>query len=646
MRLAAIFIENHDYDFGGQTINFGGHFYYEVRYGDGKTRIRRTKNENFIDDFIDNTGAVTNVSAIVGNNGSGKTTLINNLIKVLNENYRPGLAFWEDGQQCYLNHFNLSLPKIILEGDWESSIKQTKKQVGTIYYSPFLDHKLGMDGIDISADRYLREDLVNLDSTFDANSKVIISDRLKRADYKRYISFQKSIFSEKISDKYGLFKDDMYKVVFTRHKIDTDTIKGLKFENTPQEFQSFLNDLFLQIREEYDSFDRHVASDEERYELNKNQFKNILLMDIFCLLIKLMERENTFLLEGHFNNKIEMKKVLKNNPDSITKLKYWLSNYHYSKGDKHPLPAKEIITMLDFLYNYLDSLVFSKNGNYLNWSSKSLFFDEDKLDDLLNINENLLVALNKYYLQKESDDRFELDSISDLQHFVSIEFADRRLSSGETALLNLYSRIYDYFSRHIINYPVLKKEDYYILFLDEADLGYHPSWKRSFVNSLIEFSSYFFSKLGSKVQIVFTTHDPLTLSDIQDCSVVYLKHEGEYSRILSTNDMIKPQKTFGANIHELLAESFFIGDGLIGEFAKEKIQDVIEYINDKKTRNEKVWIKSPEVVRKIINQIGEPYLSDKLSDMFLEAFPEFKNDEILKLEEKIKQLKNGFNTNK
>ena len=47
MRLAALFIENHDYDFGGYTLNFGGNFYYDVKFGDGNTRITRTKNDNF-----------------------------------------------------------------------------------------------------------------------------------------------------------------------------------------------------------------------------------------------------------------------------------------------------------------------------------------------------------------------------------------------------------------------------------------------------------------------------------------------------------------------------------------------------------------------------------------------------------------------
>jgi hypothetical protein len=48
-------------------------------------------------------------------------------------------------------------------------------------------------------------------------------------------------------------------------------------------------------------------------------------------------------------------------------------------------------------------------------------------------------------------------------------------------------------------------------------------------------------------------------------------------------------------IYDLLAGSFC--DGLIGELQKEKIQDVIEYINDEKVRDEKVWIKSPDVAK-------------------------------------------------
>lgn len=624
MRLAALFIENHDYEFGGYTLNFGGHFSYEVKYGDGNTRISRTKNENFIDNFFNESGILTNVSAIVGSNGSGKTTTINEALNVLNENYQKGIAFWEEKEITHINIYNTSLPPIKLQGDWETDdLKQTYKNVGTIYYSPYLDHKLGVIGIDISADRYLREDLVNLDSTFEASTKVEISNRLKRADYKRFINFQKSEFSEKVKEKYGLFNDEMYRVVFTRHKIDADFKDGLNFENTPRDFQKYLNDLFFQIRSEYDSFDRSFSSDEEGYELHKKLFKNILLMDLFCLLIKLMEKHNVFLKEGHFLDIEDLNSFLEKSPDATSKFKYWLNNYYYSKWNEKPLPNKEVINILDFLYNYIDNLVFSQKGNYLNWSSKSLYFDEEKLNELLDLNENLLISLNKYYLQKEGDDRYEFRSVSELQYFVSVEFADRRLSSGETALLNLYSRIYDYFSRHIINYQVVRKEEYYILFLDEADLGYHPIWKKSFVNSLIEFSVDFFSKLGVKIQIVFTTHDPLTLSDLPNKNIIYLNKniESGETEILDYKNPLRPIKSFAANITNLLADSFFIKDGIIGDFAKRKIEETINWINkhkDIKQKRNKSFFEELDYYKKIIELIDEKIIKLKLSEMIAE----------------------------
>jgi energy-coupling factor transporter ATP-binding protein EcfA2 len=614
MRLAALFIENHDYEFGGYTLNFGGHFYYEVKYGDGNTRITRTKNENFIDNFFDQNGILTNVSAIVGSNGSGKTTTINEALNVLNENYQKGIAFWEEKESTHINIYNTSLPTVKLQGDWETDFKQTNKTVGTIYYSPYLDHKIGVIGIDISADRYLREDLINLDSTFEASTKVEVSNRLKRADYKRFINFQKSEFSGKIKEKYGLFNDDMYRVVFTRHKINVDVNDGMNFENTPHDFQRYLNDLFFQIQSEYDSYNRSVSSDQESYELHKKLFKNILLMDLFCLLIKLMEKHNVFLKEGHFSDIKELNSFLETSPDATSKFKYWLNNYFYSKWNEKPLPNKEIIDILDFLYNYIDNLVYSQKGNYLNWSSKSLFFKEEKLNELLDLNENLLIALNKYYLQKEGDDRYEFLSVSELQYFVSVEFADRRLSSGETALLNLYSRIYDYFSRHIINYQVVRKEEYYILFLDEADLGYHPIWKKSFVNSIIEFSVDFFSKLGVKVQIVFTSHDAISLSDIPSTNVIYL-HTSSPKRILDQKSDLRPKTTFAANINDLLAQSFFLEELLIGDFANSKIEFVINWINFNRSKQGDFDRNEFNAVKKIINIIEEPVLRNKLADM-------------------------------
>ncbi|WP_282123610.1 AAA family ATPase [Algibacter mikhailovii] len=626
MRLTAIFIEDEDYEEGGYTINLGGNYFYTIKLGSGFCDVNATENKLFINDFFDKSGTLKNISAIVGGNGSGKTTLIYKIINLLNDNFTTGLTIWEDNEGSYFNKYRWTLP-VRPNG---VSLSNIIKELGTIYFSPYLDHKSLARGIDISADRYLAEDLNNIDSTFDANSRVVISERLKRGDYKRFINFQKSKFSEGVKTAYGLLDEDLYRVVFTRHKIDA-TKDGIDFEETPEDFRDYLNKLFLEIRKEYDELNKHVASDEERYELNKSQYKNFILMDVFCLLIKLMERKNMYLQEGHFRNKEEAKIVIQNGLDSYSKLKYWLNNYYYSKGVENPLPNDEVIKIVDFLFGYIDSLRFSKEGNYLNWSSKSLFFDEEDLEELLDLNEKLLIALPKYFIEIEKGSQNIYDSISDLQYFANPEYANRSLSSGETAMLHLYSRLYDFFSRHILNVQTIRKEDYYILFLDEADLAYHPSWKKSYIKTIIDFSVSFFSELDANVQIVFTTHDPLSLSDIPNSNVTYLHKESE-TRILSFNSVNRPTASFAANVNDLLGHSFFLEDLLIGDFARQKIDEVIEWINKNKdvgldyNRGEIINIK------KIIAQIEEPVLRNKLTEMIseIEVDEVFINDMINK----------------
>lgn len=198
-------------------------------------------------------------------------------------------------------------------------------------------------------------------------------------------------------------------------------------------------------------------------------------------------------------------------------------------------------------------------------------------------------------------------------------------------MLHLYSRLYDFFSRHILNVQTIRKENYYILFLDEADLAYHPSWKRSYIKTIIDFSVSFFKELDANVQIVFTTHDPLSLSDIPNSNVTYLNKESE-TRILSFNSENRPIASFAANVNDLLGHSFFLEDLLIGDFARQKIDEVIEWIN----RNKDVGVdyNREEIVniKKIIAQIEEPVLRNKLTEMIseIEADEVFINDMINK----------------
>ena len=219
--------------------------------------------------------------------------------------------------------------------------------------------------------------------------------------------------------------------------------------------------------------------------------------------------------------------------------------------------------------------------------------------------------------------------------FITIDPLGRSMSSGEFSILNFFSKLY-FFAKNKPTTLLNKKN--FILLLDEADLGLHPMWKKRFINTILKSIPYFFEELNSKLnlQIILTTHDPLTLSDIPKHNVIFLEKPEEGKCQISS----KVQKTFGANITDLLADSFFLEKGLIGDFARKKINDVIDWINENRNKTE---INEEELERyqKVIELIDERVIKLKLSDMITELLPDntFYNEMIDKEIEKLQNQK-------
>lgn len=78
-------------------------------------------------------------------------------------------------------------------------------------------------------------------------------------------------------------------------------------------------------------------------------------------------------------------------------------------------------------------------------------------------------------------------------------------------------------------------------------------------------------------------------------------------------DSLEDQKnTFAANIHTLLADSFFVKGGLIGDFSKNKINEVIQQIS----KGKDLSYEEHSYIKKFIKQIGEPLIKNKLLQMY------------------------------
>lgn len=209
--------------------------------------------------------------------------------------------------------------------------------------------------------------------------------------------------------------------------------------------------------------------------------------------------------------------------------------------------------------------------------------------------EHDIIKVNSCYLEKF----FKLVlSVVDLEIEFKLEFQTEngekiKLSSGEKTVL-FYLKKIDF----LIDQIKKKKKDSILLF-DEIELYLHPTWQKRILNIILKFIET--EKIKNLLHIVIASHSPFILSDLPKENVIFLK-DGKQE-----NPNIE---TFGANIHTLLSHGFFMNGGLMGEFAKSKINEVIDYLNGKASP-----IADDDEAQRYIRIIGEPIVKRQLQRM-------------------------------
>ena len=336
---------------------------------------------------------------------------------------------------------------------------------------------------------------------------------------------------------------------------------------------------------------------------------------------------NFYLEEGE----VEGEELFTNKKNSAEELfLLFLKNAYTNVGKKKKIFNEKLYYRL---FNEIDKVLLPIS-NPRDVTNQTLHTKLKDIEPIIRLHRKCVRKLVTYFDKDE-------DKNLNLYEFISINVY-RNMSSGEFAILNFFSKLYFFMK----NKPatLLDKKNF-ILLLDEVDLGLHPMWKKRFITTILQSIPYFFEGLTPKLnlQIILTTHDPLTLSDIPKHNVIFLEKTKEGKCRISS----EVQKTFGANITDLLADSFFIKDGLIGDFAKSKINEVITWINENRNRTE-INEKDLEHYQKVIELIDERVIKLKLSEMITELLPDntFYNkvidDEIKRLEN-LKKLKNDTN---
>ncbi|MFZ4400744.1 MAG: AAA family ATPase [Bacteroidales bacterium] len=604
-------------------------------------KVKIYENPDFFKDFFG--GNILSLVAVVGKNGVGKS----NLIEAIREVDLDGIRIFKDNKNNFIFQYPLywrKPPKVEFDKPdlWRiepnyNDIYMKLNDGFTIFYSPIFDlrgwpYKKFPKDIDVSTNYLIHAD--NEENRFGImDVDMIEMHRFKNVERQINLSIQPIAPISSHPNEFAIkFPDTI--------EISTNDIK------------------------DQDSEDRKWNLD-----WNSKQVRDILKVKYIALLHKYVDNEHKSGLRKGNIKRLEWVK-------EKTKIKFiytFVDNFFYNRNRENTFLDTNLdvnideISKLDFIEAVM---LFSKQQNWISETILSGFFQniislfdsiaptEEIIDhnfsSILIKDKTKVVEVYSWLLNYLS----EISLVNNKYAVQPISFNWRDMSAGEKAIFDFFSRLL-YAKNQIVeivkdsNKESDSKEKISTikLFLDEPDLVLHPEWQRKFLHQLIHFLPLCFYDgkyiPNPRFQIILTSHSPILLSDIPRNNIIYLDRDQKGNAKLIPNGY-KPEQTFGANIHSLYTDSFFLEGGLIGEFAKEKISKVLNYLKSNPIENESSEF-TKETSLEIIEMIGEPLIRNQLLDLWNNVFKEPSIDElkirILKLEEENKNLKNETNKN-
>ncbi len=565
-----------------------------------------------------------NISAIVGNNGSGKSTVLHNIMRSIVYGLNPYAPFLlvleaSDSDRTYVFcndsklfvcDKDLSLP---IQNEYPKDLMKAKCML--------LDNTLSLSSLQLT-NEYNNCPEIKTDKYWD------FSPAWGKQLYNRslYASIQysnkKAIPSEKGSESVSV--DDIISNYFS--------------------YESFQSIQFL-----FDPYHQWMLKtlEQQGHPVPKTKHLYVFLSDTLTTPFHSVLQE----LIDHivvpmctYHNLIFTDKII---IGAITSLICYLYNYitHDDKRDslvdylldkdfsfdntKDTLIGKtlQIINVIDdyssiSLFNNTYSLSYDKWRLFLSFVAE----EKDTLLDIFQPSSHSSVDSTQYIINIENTtyiphkQQCMVSFLEFYSHFLKffpfITFFSG-MSSGEKNLLRMLTQFRyilaepsyypeyeaDPTEKHLQNFFAKKGSfacDTFFLFLDEADMTYHPEWQRTFISMLTDILPLVFrdplvqdkddTSICHDIQIFISTHSPLMLGDFPKASVNYLKTQ---SSNYTLPDPIHQRSAFGENLYTILKDGFFL-DSPLGMFASNKINKAAEWCT--KIRNNNF---SPEQVKEL-----------------------------------------------
>lgn len=616
MRIVFVWIESYKKLKNFQT-SFSGK--YNIKYYEDRLVI--SENKLFVEKFFKVNGSDIdiNLSAIVGENGTGKSTILDMIVEYIehgmfSSNYI--FVFESNGKIIIDSNFELGQIDLVdknleYEVIRDEPLDEFFKNQVTIFFSNVFDVRY------FEYNEEFRKRYENKRLKYFPQLKNISTNSLL-ASYREPEDFLNQDFSKQI------FFVNEYKTVLEVEKLvnipekiylKTNSLE-YHFENLSYESEGFISAF---ENEDVASIYFNISTgDSFRKEIVK------ILIQSFCIqigyLLKKYHIDDAIFIDTYTNAKKgnNFFEIIHKNLVKEVKI-------HETKNNI----LKSIKKNLDVIYRDYQNLL-----EYIN----EMDLKSDEMGNYLDSNSTITNEFINFYKE-----RFYSTNI--------VSFYWSEMSSGQLSLLNLFGRFYD--SLNEIQQDLMDEETYsedenlslkefeYLLLIDECDLYFHPQWQKDWLYYFLKLIEILFK---GNVQVILTTHSPFILSDFPNTNVTFLSNKSKPLTI--SNEIEGSPRTFGANINELFTNSFFINDGLMGKFAKNKINS---FIRDLLNTTPDDVLKNKSELNMFIDLIGEPFIKNKLLQIYNEKLQLASDDEverrikILETELSILKQRSGLN---
>ena len=541
------------------------------------------KNENYVEGFWPE--GISSLAAIVGGNGTGKTTFLETMLTVLSggkgEGVKKVIVVYEDGNRKLRAYKPNDNYQILYEGKpvEETMLAPQVPNVAPFYYSsafrPYSKIHIPGDGAIGSA--YNATDTWRLIKDLQDYANVKAKDKDVRLDdyFDAYKAQDNSRIVQLVCDKE--MRQLLPSSTLPRYVLINPNVSGYKREQT--------NRMRLYLGPNAATLVQGNT---------KAWFMDRIIDNILTNIMSETSKKAYAIIES-IRDKWE--RMFDGSRDVIETLEYIKQNSPSFK--EHLEDTQKVVSFL------MESCTYNEDTD-------TMYIDIEAPE-----NEEKIRKLIEFY--QGSD--FKVARYFDLQYSRDIE-GKTQLSTGELDMLKLCSRLYDAAllqpKRRGTKIPQL-------ILIDEAENSYHPEWQRQFVYIFLNFVQALYEKIKRKneYQIVLTTHSPILLSDIPRMYINYLERDENGEVTLSENQ----PETFGANVFELYRHAFFMNEGLVGEYARKKIEGIQYQIQGGRANIEDIC--------KQIEQIGDRGIRTYLLTMLEESR---KNDMLSYYKSKVEEL--------